>query len=392
MAQDDNPRYRLERTRERVSENLPGDEAQPIVAFSRAIDPDEQGISGPKKSVRTVGTYTQCVFKTQRDYADVPLLELDQEGLQGVVSDLSDDYAASTVGQYQSALKLFYGVHDAASVDPEAINVSSGGTSSIDERTVLERDEFFAIRDAAENPRDRCLVDLLGYTGQRIRAIQTLRVGDVYPHEGRTGVYYLNEGAEGLKSAEKTMKKRPLLGAKRAVLDMLEYHPTGNEDDPLLTVLQSASRGTPGDEWSQATMRYTLKKLAERAGVDKPVNPHAFRHFFVTAAKRDYEMDDGQIKKLLGHAPDSNIMATTYAHLSDDDTIGDVEDAFGVEDDETDESESESRLTPPTCPECYAPVPDGAKACHCGYAFTPDATDRLAELEQRIEEFEELLG
>jgi len=122
------------------------------------------------------------------------------------------------------------------------------------------------------------------------------------------GVYYLNTEADGLKGAEKNGKKRPLLGAKRAVYDWLKDHPTGKPDDYLITCLPTANRGTPGEMLSQSNIRRRLKDIAEEAGIDKPPNPHNFRHYFVTSCKRDYDMDEAKIKHLIGHGPDSTIM------------------------------------------------------------------------------------
>jgi len=74
-------------------------------------------------------------------------------------------------------------------------------------------DEVQALREAVDNARDRCMLELFLNTGQRIRAIQTLRVKDVDPEDGTTGSYYLNTDAEGLKGAAQNGSKRPLLGA-----------------------------------------------------------------------------------------------------------------------------------------------------------------------------------
>jgi len=70
---------------------------------------------------------------------------------------------------------------------------------------------------------------------------------------------------------------------------------------------------------TQDTIRYNLRKIADNAEVDKDVHPHIFRHYFTTIAKRDYDMDDAYVKHLRGDSPGSNVMETTYRHLSDDD-------------------------------------------------------------------------
>jgi len=85
---------------------------------------------------------------------------------------------------------------------------------------------------------------------------------------------------------------------------------------------------------SQSNIRRRLKNIAEEADIDKPPNPHNFRHYFVTVCKRDYDMDEATIKHLIGHGPESTIMESTYQHLSDDDHIEAAEVAAGLRDEE----------------------------------------------------------
>lgn len=378
MASTDDPRERLKARRERLKENdVPERDKSTILEFGESIDPDEQTVPGEKKSIQTVAAYTYNLHKAATRAAE-PLAELDDDGVQALVAELDDEYATSTLAQFQSALKGFYRYHETG-VDPESIAIASSDSKSVDERSVLTAEEFFEMREAAANTRDRAMIDLLGYTGQRIRVIQTLRVKDVDLDDG---VYYMPDDVEGLKGAAEVMRKRPLLAAQRAVEDWLQHHPTGNPDDALITCLPSAARGNHGERLSQSTMRSRLSLVADRAGIDKPVNPHAFRHYFVTAAKKDYDMGSETIKKLLGHSADSNIMETTYSHLSDDDVITEAEAAYGIT-----EEEERGRLTPPMCPTCGRPLEPDVERCPsagCREVFTPDAADddrdKLSEL------------
>lgn len=374
MARENGPEQMVKQARCRLS-----DHHTAILEYSKAIDPNTS-LAGPTKSVRTVETYTDNLRRFQ-ERAGEPLLELSTDDVRAVVDRMNEELSTQSVAQYQSAIKGFYRYHDGHDVDPDEIAVQTTSEVGINEKEVLTGEEFHALREAADNPRDRCIIDLFGYTGQRIRVIQTLRVRDVDPSDGATGAYWLNTDVDGLKGAEKAMSRRPLLGAKRAVMDWLSYHPTGEPDDYLITVMPSSGRGEPGAMVSQNTLRRAIKGAAERAGIDKPVNPHAFRHFFATSAKRDYDMDDETIRRLLGHGPGSRIMETTYRHLTDDDVITDAEVSFGAEVPE----EEESSFTPPSCPTCSEALSPGAKACsRCGAVFTPDAQDVQKSVQQDV--------
>lgn len=133
---------------------------------------------------------------------------------------------------------------------------------------------------------------------------------------------------------------------------------------------------------SQSTIRYHLRKIAEKAGVDKDVHPHIFRHYFTNIAKRDYGMDGSHIKRLRGDAPGSNVMETTYRQLTDEDTIEHAQAKH-----EGREPETESPLMPKVCPTCQTQLEPDAKACgRCGAVFTPDAKAAQEQIEEDLYE------
>lgn len=383
MSTSDDPERRYQLSRERIQDaDLHADDVDAALEFLDAIYPDISTVNftndnGERetKSYGTLAAYAQAL-KRVGELANTPLVEMpdtravnaffDDVG-SGTHPDVKDDgYAKSTLSQWQSGVTKFYEYHDDLGIDHREIVVKRQPKSTVDERDMYSREEIQALRDAVTNTRDRCILELLLNTGQRIRAIQTLRVKDVDTDEG---IYYLNTDEAGLKGADKNGSKRPLLGAARPVYDWLKDHPTGKPDDYLITCLPTAQRGTPGKKLSQSTIRERLKKLADDAGVEKPPNPHNFRHYFVTACKRDYGMDESTIKHLIGHGPESKVMETTYQHLTDDDHIKAAEVAADLR-----EPEEESPLTPQICPTCGEQLDLEAKACPgCGTVFAPDA-------------------
>jgi len=288
-------------------------------------------------------------------------------------------YADSTVRLYQSALRSFYSYHEDLNVDPEEITLVSQPDSKVDERDMFTSDEIESLRQSCPNARDRALLELLINTGQRIRAIQTLRIKDVDLEEG---IFYLNDSVDGLKHAE---GKRPLLGATASVRRYLDYHPCpDNPEAYLLTNVHNYNPDTePGDMLHRGTLSRRLKKIAERTDIDKPVNPHNFRHYFVTIAKKRYGLDNDQIRWIIGHGPDSTVMETTYSHLTDDDRIKSIEVEAGYREPD----EEDSPLTPPACPTCGEPLGNNDKACGaCGEVFTPDAKATQEQIDESMYE------
>jgi len=409
MGHRDNPRDKYQKALERLRlvtgdkpieqkakgpRNLRGDvseaDAEKIRELLDAFDNNvpgnvfrHNGNGRETKEPKTLANYT-ARFRLAATELDGDLLEQTTETINQFMADLvsgdadiapSDGYSRGSVGQYQSALKAFYRYHDGHNVNHDEIPVYASEDTTIDDRDMFTVDEIQAMRDAIDSPRERCLFELLAYTGQRIRAIQTLRLKDI---DLEDGLLYLNEDADGLKGAK---GKRPLLGAEAYVRRWLEYHPTGEPDDYLITP-KSTGGGTPGDQITQDTMRYHLKKIAKKAEVEKSVHPHIFRHYFTTIAKRDYDLDDAYIKHLRGDSPGSNVMETTYRHLSDADAINHATAKFKGE-----EPEKESPLSPEQCPTCGVILEPNAKACsNCGEVFTPDAKSAQDQIEADVKE------
>lgn len=319
------------------------------------------------------GTYLSRLTEAARR---ISLTDATADDVNGILQTLMDGGSKPwTVHGYSTAFKKFYGFHDFGPDPDEITSIDTPRGSSFDPKDMLTREEIHQLLDAADNPRDRAVFALLIYTGMRNNALRTLRVGDVNPHEG---VWKANdEMPDGLKGLDKYGNRRPLLGAVGPLREWLRYHTKGGDPNPdhyLITGLPKYGKADPTSPVDGSTIRRVMDRLVDAAdnpAIDrKPTNPHMMRHNFVTVCKRDYGLPDETVKFLIGHSPTSNVMETTYAHLSDDDHIQRAEEAAGIRDPEEAE---ESPLTPDVCI-CGEPLPKAAKACsRCGAVYTPDA-------------------
>lgn len=311
------------------------------------------------------------------------LNEIAQGRLNGTHPSVdSSGVSQNTVHQNQIAWRSFYQFHrhhpDGAAVtlDPEGIVLADRDTDSVDERDMFSPDEIQEMREACQNKRDRAVLELLIYTGQRHNALRMLRVRDVRPSEGESGMLYLPDIDEGLKGAD---GKRPLLGAQKACEEWLDAHPTGDPEDAFITHVYEWSGHDaiqPGDHLSRDSFGRIPKRLAQRAGVDKRAHPHQFRHYFVTMAVKEHGMSFDTVRHLIGHAESSRELERTYQHLVDDDYIENAELDMGIRD-ERDES-----LTPSQCFTCNEPLQPSHTYCpNCGRAYGPDAEQLDDEIE-----------
>lgn len=370
------------------------EDAERILTMADAYDADNLVVDCPEgqstKSVTTLKNYLTGLNKIAPHVAltDTTATELNtvmQGFLDGDLHNVKDSgLSKGSIRVYQNALRQFYYVHDDVGVDPEDITLFKTDDKAVDPADMLTREEIQAIRDAADCMRDRALFDFLIYTGQRNTATRSLRIKDLDLENDR---FRLNTDADGLKGAETNGKWRDLLLSSATVKQYLNTeHPA--PDDPEAYVFTSRPKyggPKPREMLDVTTLGGIVGRLADRAAEDypaiasKPTYPHALRHNFVTIALRR-GMDETAIKHQIGHAPNSSVMESTYAHLKDSDHIRAARDAFDLE---TEDHESE--LTPEVCPRCGESPPEDARLCpYCGLAFTPDAEQAVEDAEEAV--------
>ena len=299
--------------------------------------------------------------------------------IRGELAD-KDEITKGSARAYQNTARIFYRFHDDLGVDYDEIQVFEQQSTGVDPSDMLTKEEVEKVREAPDNPRDEAVVYLLLYTGLRNTALRTLRIGDIDLEKER---FYFNTEADGLKDVSRPNQPRPLLGAVGAIRAWLRYHPDpDNEDAYLITGRPKWGRVDPTEPVSDRTISRVMEKVKEETGIDKPLHPHMMRHNFVSICKREYNQDNETVKFLIGHDPDSNVMSTTYNHLSGEDYAVKAEIGAGIRE------EGESSLSPEEyCPSCGEPLPDDAKACaRCGTVFTPDAKSAQDAIEDAVHE------
>lgn len=393
MGQSKQERYEVEREKIQSGEGIASEDGKLILDYLDAADPNHLMTQLPSGKTKAPGTLHQHANSLSRVAKDLhhegdslaesstdDLNRLMSRYLKGDVPSCKDSGLSNgTVNNRQGPLRVFYRFHQDLDVEPDDLTMMKLGDTSVDENDMFTKDEVHRIREAAKTSgiRDICLVDLLLYTGQRISAILHLRLKDVDENDG---TFKLNTEAGDLKGAS---GKRPLLRAEKSVRDWKSQHPTGEPDDFLITCkVSSASRKdvTAGGRLSSAGIHRILSRIGDMADVDKPVNAHNFRHYFVTACIRNYDMDKDTVKHLIGHEPDSTVMESTYSHLTDDDYIEKAEVKQDLR-----EPDDESPLTPPVCDVCDEPLEGDWHACpNCGTTYSPKAHQTKQDIDESV--------
>lgn len=373
MAQSPEKKLQHETTRlERYSEDgsLPATTTSALLEWSRALRADTDRYEyidkyGKKRELATltVQTYLREMRKfAERSSPDLLAvtpqtfnaeIEAMESGENPYVKD--GGLAKTTLMVIQSAAKSFYWYFDIA--DPDEINVygaRSGVTHG--EKDMFTRRDVEALRSNVEGTRNRAILEMLLNTGQRISAIQGLRIKDV---DVTAGYFYLNRDWSGLKGAVCRGRKRPLLGAIDAIELWLREHPFADEPERFLFIGNLDHHNTKPDQpLCQGTIRNMLRYTAEKAGVTKPVNPHNFRHYWTTIMKQEYGLNDEEIKMLLGHKRSSNGVNLVYNHAVDSKLQANADWKTGKR-----EIPVEKSLTPDSCETCAEELKPHWKLC-----------------------------
>jgi len=364
MTATDSPEERKRRAFDRIDgSDIPQADKDAIRSAAKAAD----------KSPTTLESYIGKLVILAEETGETPFCELSASEMKDHIETLGEsrDWSTSTYKIYESAALMLAEYLGKKKADIPVTKTEDN--RAIDARTVLTQEEFHDIRESADYMRDKSLIDFLGFTGQRVRVAQALRIKDIDLDKGETGVGDMPP-AEGLKNADQVGNERPLLGCLKTMGQWLEHHPTGEPDDPLFTPRRVQGKSKPGEQLSMKSMRQAIYTAAENAGVtDKPTNPHAFRHFFVTVAKKRYDIDDSTIKHMLGHSEESNVMSTTYRHLDDDHHVTQAEESMGLAGDDDTEVPA-----PPVCHACQRPLRPSVTTCPspgCGERFDSDTEE-----------------
>lgn len=311
-------------------------------------------------------------LKTVAKEADMPFNEMDKGDVKKLVAWVHEqDYADGTVDTYKTVIKAFWGwLKDADGQEtPDEvrwIQLSNGnGNGDTLPKDLLTKDDVEAQVDAAKNTRDRAFIYLLYETGARIGEVIDLTVGDI--EDRKHGKKVVIDGKTGAR-------RLPLVESVPYINQWLNKHPTGEKDAPLWCKIQ---QGDPEDSLGYRYLREKiLKKNMERAGIDKPSNPHHYRHS--RASHLATELKEAQLCEWFGWVQGSDVPAR-YVHLNGRDIDNAYDQMHGLY--EPDEDEQQPDVV--ECPRCEElNEPDAAFCMRCGFALDQEAA---AEVEEQTE-------
>jgi len=171
-----------------------------------------------------------------------------------------------------------------------------------------------------------------------------------------------------------------IISSSPALATWLEHHPF--KDNPEAFVwIDMGTRNRYG-MMSYAAVAEMLRKLARKAGVNKRVNPHSFRHARATHLASN--LTEAQMKEYFGWVQGSE-MAATYVHLSGRDVDNALLKMHGLA---KDEDSQENILKIQVCPRCKEK--NDAVSHFCRRCGSPLELKVALDLEEKKKEKDEL--
>lgn len=162
-------------------------------------------------------------------------------------------------------------------------------------REPLSDDEVNRLTSACDTFREKFVIWILLDTGLRLSEFADLKKDNIQWQERRLVIY----GKGGPYGKE---TKRRIIPMTERVRGLLEYHFTENN----------------GVGVTKRTIARTVKKVADKSGISKPVSPHVLRHTFsVNCIKKG--VSTRALQTLLGH--DRLTTTELYLNLSPEDAI-----------------------------------------------------------------------
>jgi len=269
-------------------------------------------------------------------------------------------YSENTKYDFKVVLKLFYkwlkGNDEEFPQEIKWLKPRLRNTAQKLPEELLTEDEVLRIARAANHPRDKAFVLVLYESGCRIGEMLSLKVKNV--QFDQYGAILRVTG----KTGDRRVRIISSAPALTAWLDLYEY---SKEPNAALWPPRSNRVYQSGISAEPASFYAILRGLATKAGVNKRVYPHLFRHSRATFLAS--KLTEAQMKEHFGWTQSSE-MAATYVHLSGRDVDNTLLALYHVTDENGNKLvEKEPEIQAKSCPRCKEKNSPISRFCYkCG--------------------------
>ncbi len=319
-------------------------------------------------NIKTILKDMYC-FRVFSEYMPPKLsyLKADRDQIASAIAKVeASDYSPKTKRNIKITVKAFYkhslGEDYFYPRQVAWIKSATNGSKKMLPEDILNEDEVLRMIEAAGNFRDKAIIAVLYDSGIRIGELLGLRKKDINLNE---------EPAHIIVNGKTGMRKVPILFSPPYLSRYLELVKKKKPDDYLWTAIGTLANHNKRVDG--AAIRKVLKLAGERAGIEKRIYPHLFRHSRATHYAN--RLTEQQLKGLFGWTGDSK-MVSTYVHMSGRDIDDAVMQAYGKKPREI----TAPKLVEKICPRCRER--NGIDFVHCSRCGSPlDISTALKEKE-----------
>lgn len=285
----------------------------------------------------------------------------------------SSDYSPKTKRNIKITVKAFYkhylGEDYFYPKQVAWIKAATNGNKKMLPEDILSEDEILKMIEAAGNVRDKAIIAVLYDSGIRVGELLSLRKKDIALND---------EPAHIIVNGKTGMRRIPILFSPAYLSRYLELVKKKKPDDYLWTAIGTWTEHNKLVDGS--AIRKLLKLVAKKAGIEKRIYPHLFRHSRATNYAN--KLTEQQLKGLFGWTGDSK-MVSTYVHMSGRDIDDAVMQAYGKKPKEV----TAPKLVEKICPRCREPNGiDFVHCSRCGSALDIATVMKEKELEDKAAE------
>ena len=234
-------------------------------------------------------------------------IDIKVELIQQFLYELAKNANARTQSRVISGLRSFFDYlvfENYRKSNPlEQIEAPKIGRKLPDTLAVLEIDKIVAAIDLSKplGERNRAIIETLYSCGLRVSELTHLKISDLFFEEGFLKVTGKGDKQRFVPIGVNTQKFINLYRQHwRSLIEIAEEH----KDTLFLN--------QRGKQLTRAMIFTIVKKLAEKAGIQKSISPHTFRHSFATHLLEN-GADLRAIQMMLGH--ESITTTEIYMHL-----------------------------------------------------------------------------
>lgn len=308
--------------------------------------------------------------------------EVSKDDLEDYYLQIKDVKAVSSVWGEMLSLKLFLknllGEETANNLFSDIRPKRPGGRDRAEE--VLVWDDVKKLLDHEKSLRDRAIIMFLWDTGVRVGELTSMTIQDV-----RFEQSYAIAHVSG-KTGERLIPFTLSIPAMQAWINVHSF-----SDDPEAPLFNSTrvcgvdtvkckARRQVKSPLHQHRVQTKLKTLGEIAGLQKPVNPHAFRRAAATRLRQI--MTPEELEEIMGWVQGSTVASKYYAKINAQTIINKRMSEAGIKITEDEAPTGQPRI----CPRCQTLNANDAIYCmNCSLILDPATAKRIQEIQRQAE-------